>query len=466
METVAKVVCLALVLVAAGCGPTYYEPPPTVSLDTRQEHRVRIFADGGWQSTGVRVKSDEQYELSAEGRWSLGPLCGIADPDGSGNNNAICTGPAKPVPGYPTATLVGRIGLRGVPFTVGRSLTLTTRGEGIIYLGVNAESMLFDNTGSLDVAVRKRDTEPAGSASRKPEISPAPTRRVPPQASLPAPPTASSGDRHLAETPLPIRFAGTAPRPDDIAVIIGNADYTKEGKDIPDVAPAYADAEGFKRYATQALGVREGNIIFIRDATQANMISVFGSETNHEGRLFNWVMPGQSNVYVYYSGHGAPGDAGGESYLVPVDADAATIELNGYSLRTLYANLSRIPARSITVVLEACFSGASPGGSVISNASPVYLRPKPARVPPNLTVIAAGAANQIASWERDKSHGLFTKYFLKGVSGEADAAPYGNGNGTVGWDELGAYLRRTLTYFARRYYGRDQTAQIVVGKGG
>ncbi len=31
--------------------------------------------------------------------------------------------------------------------------------------------------------------------------------------------------------------------------------------------------------------------------------------------------------------------------------------------------------------------------------------------------------------------------------------------------ELDAYLKDTLTYFARRYYGRDQAAQIVVGKG-
>ena len=30
----------------------------------------------------------------------------------------------------------------------------------------------------------------------------------------------------------------------------------------------------------------------------------------------------------------------------------------------------------------------------------------------------------------------------------------------------GDYLKDTLTYYARRYYGREQTAQIVVGIGG
>ena len=70
----------------------------------------------------------------------------------------------------------------------------------------------------------------------------------------------------------------------------------------------------------------------------------------------------------------------------------------------------------------------------------------------------------MASWDQDKSHGLFTKYFLKAMSGEADAKPYGNGDGTVALGELDAYLKDTLTYYARRYYGRDQTAVIVVGQ--
>ncbi|MCG8507876.1 MAG: hypothetical protein MI741_01490 [Rhodospirillales bacterium] len=75
----------------------------------------------------------------------------------------------------------------------------------------------------------------------------------------------------------------------------------------------------------------------------------------------------------------------------------------------------------------------------------------------------AGPADQVASWEEDSSNGLFTKYYLKAMSGEADRAPYGNGDNVIGWDELNAYLADTLTYYARRLYGRDQKAQIVSG---
>jgi hypothetical protein len=251
-------------------------------------------------------------------------------------------------------------------------------------------------------------------------------------------------------------------QPDDIAVIIGNADYS-DGKDIPNVTPAYADAEGIKHYVTQALGIKEENIIFIKDANQGKLISTFGSATNPKGQLYNYVKPGKSKVFVYYSGHGAPGGEDGSSYIVPTDAQASMIDLNGYPLSTLYKNLGQIPAKSVTVVLEACFSGASQSGSVITQASPIYLKAKETSIPSGITVIAAGAANQIASWEQDSSSGLFTKYFLMGMSGEADAAPYGNGDGKIGYDELGSYFKDTLTYYARRYYGRDQTVQIVEG---
>ena len=86
----------------------------------------------------------------------------------------------------------------------------------------------------------------------------------------------------------------------------------------------------------------------------------------------------------------------------------------------------------------------------------------PANYPTDITVISAGAADQVASWEKNESQGLFTKYFLKGMAGEGDRKPYGNENGKVSLRELKKYLDGSMTYYARRYYGRTQQAQIVV----
>ena len=258
--------------------------------------------------------------------------------------------------------------------------------------------------------------------------------------------------------PINVQFKSISKRPDDIAVIIGNANYEKQGKDIPNVNPAYADAEGVKRYFMQAKGIKEGNIIYLKDATAAQISSVFGNQNTHKGQLYNWVKK-ESNVYVYYAGHGVPGGDKGNAYLVPTDADAKTIDLSGYPLETLYSNLGKLSAKSITVILEACFSGASQAGNLFANSSPIVITAKKTMIPKNVKVISAGAVDQMASWEKDKSHGLFTKYFLKAMSGEGDK----NNDGKVSDTELKNYLGETMTYYARRYYGRDQNVQIMQG---
>ncbi len=257
---------------------------------------------------------------------------------------------------------------------------------------------------------------------------------------------------------IPINFSSVSIKRDDISVIIGNANYMKQGKDIPNVNPAYADAEGIKQYFMKAKGIKEGNIIYLKDATGSQLLGIFGNEKSHKGKLFNYIKPNKSNVYIYYAGHGAPGIEG-DAYLVPTDTDSQTIEFTGYPLSTLYSNLGKLPAKSMTVILEACFSGGSQSGSLISRASPIVIHPKKTFIPNNIKVIAAGSERQMASWEEDSSHSLFTKYFLKAMSGEGDS----NKDGKVSDAELKEYLSDTMTYYARRYYGRDQKVQIHNG---
>ena len=43
-------------------------------------------------------------------------------------------------------------------------------------------------------------------------------------------------------------------------------------------------------------------------------------------------------------------------------------------LKTFYANLARLPAPTITMVLDVCFSGVSPKGMLLKNVSPVFVR--------------------------------------------------------------------------------------------
>ncbi len=306
---------------------------------------------------------------------------------------------------------------------------------------------------------RKGDAFDLAGGKNGPSSSPVPDLTAMPAAS----PTAAQApaSRGGADPLAALHYPPAAPRPDDVAVIIGNSAYDRGSHDIPAVPPAHNDALAMRRYVVDGLGVRDGNVIFLENATSAQMTEVFGNERDPHGRLFDWVKPGRSRVFVYYAGHGAPSGQGHRPMLVPVDATAAQIGLSGYPLDVLYANLAKLPADSVTVVIEACFSGISEAGSLIPKASPIAIVPKSVSVPGKLTVITAGAADQIASWEQDRSHGLFTEYYLRGLAGEADQPPNGDGDGAVTADELARYLKENVTYLARRYYSRDQTVQIV-----
>jgi hypothetical protein len=77
------------------------------------------------------------------------------------------------------------------------------------------------------------------------------------------------------------------------------------------------------------------------------LLATFGNDKTHEGRLNNWVRRGQSDVVVFYSGHGVPGLKDRRGYLLPVDGDPNLLEINGYPVDLLYANLEMIGSMQI-----------------------------------------------------------------------------------------------------------------------
>jgi formylglycine-generating enzyme required for sulfatase activity/uncharacterized caspase-like protein len=252
-------------------------------------------------------------------------------------------------------------------------------------------------------------------------------------------------------------FAAAAPVNEDaVAVVIGNRAYQGEG--IPPVAYAHNDARAMKRYLMDVLGYRDGNIIHLQDATQSQMQAAFGNRETHKGKLWRYIREGTSDVTVFYSGHGVPGLSDKRGYLLPVDADPNAPEINGFPVDVLYKNLARLGARSVTVYLDACFSGESSGGLLIKSASGITVTPKLPRVSKGMVVLTAAKADQVASWDEKSSHGLFTHHLLNALYGKADTDRFGKKDGHVTLAEAEGYLGRNMTYAARRTYGREQEA--------
>lgn len=240
---------------------------------------------------------------------------------------------------------------------------------------------------------------------------------------------------------------------DAIAVIIGNQKY----KNAPEVKYALHDAVTIKNYLIKTFGYREGNIIFIENATQADFNAVFGIKGNPQGKLFNYVKPEKSDVFIYYSGHGAPDPESQKGYFVPVDTDPSLIHFNGYSVSTFYENIGLVPYKSLQVVLDVSFSGATEEGMLIKNISPVFIKTENKVLNDDKAVIfTATSEEQIASWYPEKFHSLFTYYYLKGIQGAADL----NNDKRIDVKEMSQFLKEKVSYEARTLGDRMQTPEI------
>lgn len=275
----------------------------------------------------------------------------------------------------------------------------------------------------------------------------------------------ASGVRPASNAPFTSDVDGNIPqaaqlRNDDIAVIIGVRNY----KRAPEVSYALNDARSMRAYAERALGIKPGNVIFSEDPTLSDLKVLFGDVGRPDGRLADFVKPGRSEVWVFYSGHGAPDPTERRAYLMPADADANRLALTGLSVDMLYDNLSKIGAKHVTVILDACFSGASGGGQMlISSASPIGIQVTnpSARFASGsaATIIAAAEGQQLANWFDEEQHGMLTYFLLKGMQGSADA----NSDGAVTVGEMRSWLTDRadgVPYEARRRHGRDQNPQV------
>jgi hypothetical protein len=231
----------------------------------------------------------------------------------------------------------------------------------------------------------------------------------------------AASDRMRAAASLPAEKRGPssdvdatsrrgAERPNDFALVIGIEDY----QSLPKADYGARDAQTVRKHF-EALGVPARNIISL-EGSQAT-----GSKLKNY--LQQWLprnVKPESTVFVYYSGHGAPDPENGDAYLVPWDADPMFLTTSAYPLKQFYSELAKLKAKRVVVALDACFSGSG-GRSVLAKGARPLVAKVDESVPSaaNLTVLAAASGSEITGTLDDQAHGIFTYYFLKGLSGGA-----------------------------------------------
>ena len=86
---------------------------------------------------------------------------------------------------------------------------------------------------------------------------------------------------------------------------------------------------------------------------------------------------------------------------------------SAYSLDELYQILGNMPAQSITVFLDACFSGSKRGEGMIASTRGVALKAKRSAPKGNMVVFSAAQNDETAYPYKEQEHGMFTYYLLK-----------------------------------------------------
>jgi hypothetical protein len=240
-----------------------------------------------------------------------------------------------------------------------------------------------------------------------------------------------------------------------IAVIIGNSNYAN----TKSVTYAISDAQSMKNYLINVLGFKEGNILFKENATLGDFNTLFGTKENQKGRLANTIKENISDVFIFYAGHGAPGLKDNKGYFVPVECNPNYVENSGYSLDVFYQNLAQLKAKSLTIVLDACFSGAN----VFDKISPLTIKViDPVLTMKNAVVIASSTGTEVSTWYDEKQHGMFTYFFLKAIQDKEHSDK--NHDGTLTYQELYEYVsdrNEGVPYQAARIHGIEQHPTIT-----
>ena len=225
------------------------------------------------------------------------------------------------------------------------------------------------------------------------------------------------------------------------AVIIANENYEEE----VNVDYALNDGIAFSQYCTKALGIPESNVHVRRDATLNNILAEIDWMQNI-ARAYGE----EAKFIFYYAGHGVPDESNGTAYLLPVDGKSSIVA-TGYSMGKLYEQLNALKAASVTVLMDACFSGAKRGEGMLASARGVAIKAKAEAPKGNMLVITAAQGNETAYPYKEKKHGLFTYFLLKKLQ---------ESKGNITYGELFDYVKRNVAQKSIVVNEKSQTPSV------
>jgi len=241
-------------------------------------------------------------------------------------------------------------------------------------------------------------------------------------------------------------------RPDAVAIVIGVEKY----ENMPPAPYAAKDAQLMTKYFKDVLGIDKVITYIDKEVSGFIFMNIFDPNLGDLQKIIN---KGQTEVYVYYSGHGIPDKDGKDVYLFPYDGKIEMLDVMGYSLNKLYKNLDLLEAKSVTVILDACFSGSSRASNMyvaenVSQTKGTRIIPpevRPWETNPNFRVFTSSKDEQTSLGFDESGTGLFTYYLAIGLQGDADL----NEDKIIYASELMQYVSGEVSKISKKIRGEQ-----------
>ena len=234
-----------------------------------------------------------------------------------------------------------------------------------------------------------------------------------------------------------------------VALIIGIENYAKS----PNATYANLDAKYFYEYVKNTFGVKTENIKLMINQ-EANLVDSLGA-------LNKW-LPGkvrknQTDLIIYFAGHGLASSDGKELYLLPQDGDSDLLERTALSRTEIFQMIKKLSPKSVTMFLDTCYSGQTRDEeTLLASARPVRIVADEQDTPDNFTIFSASQLDQISSGFKEAKHGIFSYYLMKGLEGMADS----NKDKKITNGELLAYMDQNVAQKASEL-GRQQNPSLA-----
>ena len=235
-----------------------------------------------------------------------------------------------------------------------------------------------------------------------------------------------------------------------VALIIGIENYIE----VPKANYANLDAEYFSDYARKVFGVKKQNINLLVDENASFV------KTNKALTLWlkSKIKAKQTDLVVFFAGHGLASNDGKELYLLPQDSDPNLLDITALSRTKLFQTIIDLKPKSVTMFLDTCYSGVSRDEQMLlASARPIRIvADEQEGIPDNFTIFTASQVEQISSGLKEANHGIFSYYLMKGLEGKADS----NQDNKITNGELLTYMDENVSQKAAEL-GREQNPSLA-----